>query len=29
MSRYTAHITFTLVAAWVVIVFVLVSQATN
>jgi hypothetical protein len=29
MSRYAAHLTFTLAAIWVVVVFVLVSNATN
>jgi hypothetical protein len=29
MSRYTAHVTFTLVALWVIVVFVLVSNSTN
>jgi len=29
MSRYAVHITFALLAAWVVFVFVLVSNPTN
>jgi hypothetical protein len=29
MSRYTVHLTFTLVALWVIVVFVLVSNGTN
>jgi hypothetical protein len=29
MKRYTAHLTFTLVALWVIVVFVLVSNSTN
>jgi hypothetical protein len=29
MSRYAVHITFTLLAAWMVFIFVLVSNATN
>jgi len=29
MRRYTAHLTFTLVALWVIVVFVLVSNSTN
>jgi hypothetical protein len=29
MRRYAAHLTFTLVALWVIVVFVLVSNSTN
>lgn len=29
MSRYAAHLAFTLVALWVIVVFVLVSSGTS